>query len=288
MKVIDSDNYSASGIETLFFPGGEPHARVPKDFGDALLFLKARTWNDLGIGCAVLDALQAQFVAQKPKGRVWVFAAYFPGARQDRTDGQTGETNALVYSMLDQVADEIFTFDIHSDRTHASNLTNFTLVDLVKAHRAKTGVPGPEPQKNYWVIAPDKGAHDRASQIAEYMGVPLLQCEKTRDFATGKLTGLTLPPLPGAGQYMIVDDICDGGWTFNLIAEAFQRDPLSEKSWLALWVSHGIFSKGLDAINPKIDEIGTTDSWCQDLADKRLDVISLQPLIDKIVESAHV
>jgi hypothetical protein len=26
---------AASGIETFFFPGGEPHARIPKDFGSA-------------------------------------------------------------------------------------------------------------------------------------------------------------------------------------------------------------------------------------------------------------
>jgi hypothetical protein len=27
--IIDSDSYAASGIDTLFFPGGEPHVKLP-------------------------------------------------------------------------------------------------------------------------------------------------------------------------------------------------------------------------------------------------------------------
>lgn len=295
MKVINSDDYAASGIETFFFPGGEPHARLPEgEFGDALLVLRARTWNDLGLGMVVLDALQANVLASYKAGdrsgraaRVWVFVPYFPGARQDRSDGQTPKTKTILYSMLGVVADKVFTFDIHSGGNHQGRLScplhSFSVDELAP----QADLPAPA---NAYIISPDSGATERAQRLATAARVsnPVLQCDKHRDFATGKFTHFTMPPLPGVGEYLIVDDICDGGGTFNLLAEEFLKDPYGADSSLALFVSHGIFSKGLGNIHPKIEQIFTTDSFTRpNESTDRLDVISLQPLIDKIVESAE-
>lgn len=54
---------------------------------------------------------------------------------------------------------------------------------------------------------------------------------------------------------MIIDDICDGGATF--LAIAGQVKP----AHLTLIVTHGIFSKGLDALAEKFDSIITSDSY---------------------------
>jgi ribose-phosphate pyrophosphokinase len=281
MKVIDSDDYAASGIETFFFPGGEPHARVPKDFGDSLLFLKARTWNDVGLALAVLDALQAgALAASKNDTKVWLFAAYFPGARQDRSDGQTPLTKALYWSMFDLVADRVFTFDMHSNPGQWG-VKNYMLEDLVVSR--EEGPP------NAYIICPDAGAMERAQRFAAASEIktPIIQCEKHRDFSTGKFTHFTMPPLPGVGDYVIVDDICDGGGTFNLLADEFMKDPCGEASGLGLIVSHGIFSKGIDNIHPRIDFIMTTDSWYRGGDKYRVDVLPLQKVIDKIVEEAN-
>jgi hypoxanthine phosphoribosyltransferase len=106
-----------------------------------------------------------------------------------------------------------------------------------------------------------------------------------------------MEPLKAAGNYLVVDDICDGGGTFNLLAEAFQKDPHAAKSDLSLYVSHGIFSKGIRAINDRYVNIFTTDSWCRKPWDvsmdlparkSRLYVLSLQPVIDCILEDANV
>lgn len=269
MKIIDSDNYAAAGIETLFFPGGEPHARIPKDFGPALLFLKARTWNDVGVALCVLGALRNQ------GDEVWLFAAYFPGARQDRTDGQTPVTAMLIYSMFEQVADRIYTFDAHSSVIASRVDKNFMPTDLEFSL-----------QTNTCIIVPDAGALERCADLenSKGWGNPLTQCEKHRDFATGRFTGFKMPPLKTRGLYLIVDDICDGGGTFNLLAQEFEKDPLSKDSRLLLWVSHGIFSKGIAAIHPRIEQIITTDSWHRPDNDPRVQVWPLQPIIDKIIQ----
>lgn len=280
MKVIDSDNYAVSGIETFFFPGGEPHARIPKDFGPALLFLKARTWNDFGKALCVLDALNRQSMYP-----LWVFAAYLPGARQDRTDGQTPMTYEIYLSLLKRYSDRVYTFDAHSCTTAGRLHKNFTMVDML--------VRDESAPYDAYIIAPDKGAVERAQKIADAVGLqhPIIVCDKQRDFATGNFTGFTMPPLPTEGSYVVFDDICDGGGTFNLLAEAFLKDQHGPKSELVLAVSHGIFSKGVDAIHKKYIEILTTDSWCrkEDEAEHpRLTVYPLQRVIDKILEDADV
>lgn len=287
MKVIDSDNYAASGIETFFFPGGEPHARIPENFGDALLFLKARTWNDVGIAMCVLNALYYQ--GHHKSRRVWLFCPYFPGARQDRTDYRTPVTREIYGRMLGQYVNRFYTFDLHSS------------VHFAGLHIAKNFGPGDLAQgkspEDFYVICPDHGALTRAQQFADDGGSkhPIIVCEKVRDFATGKFTSFSMPALPEKGAvYIIVDDICDGGGTFNLLAEAFFKDPSSEGAELALYVSHGIFSKGLSAIDSRIVTICTTDSWCRlesgvhltATGDHWLTVLSLQPVIDKILSEA--
>jgi ribose-phosphate pyrophosphokinase len=108
------------------------------------------------------------------------------------------------------------------------------------------------------IIAPDKGAVDRATSVASLTNIPIYMAEKTRDFATGKLTGFKLDGLPLDGTYLIVDDICDGGGTFlGLAAElGLPREQLD------LYVSHGVFS-GLSRENlPKsFGKVHTTNSY---------------------------
>lgn len=106
------------------------------------------------------------------------------------------------------------------------------------------------------VIAPDAGARERAGSVAKAFGVPLLIASKHRDPATGKLSGYVAPRDATAdGTYLVVDDICDGGGTFNLLADAMPAG-----AELHLWVSHGGFTKGVGGLLNRYRNIYTTDS----------------------------
>jgi len=273
--VIDSDNYAEHGIETLFFPGGEPHVKVPADLaGDVLLFLKLRTWNDTGLAACLINALARN-------NRVKLlhpFIPYFPGARQDRTDGLAPLTIELMNRLLASDQPFIHVFDAHSDAVtdHMKWVNVLMPRDLnIPVHPGVVGI-----------IAPDEGATQRAIsfQTTFYPRSEFVQCSKRRDPVSGRLSGYHMPTLPKAGCYIIVDDICDGGGTFNLLAEEFGKDPLASQSYLEMFVSHGIFSKGLNAIDRRIKRITTTDSWCQiDPAHhSRLDVLPLNQLFPMI------
>lgn len=108
------------------------------------------------------------------------------------------------------------------------------------------------------VIAPDRGARDRASTVAAEFDVPVFTAVKHRDPQTGKLSGYALSELAApAGRYLVVDDICDGGGTFGLLAAAAPAE-----ATLQLWVTHGGFTGGRrtrDALS-RYAAVDTTDS----------------------------
>lgn len=279
--IIDSDNYAATGIEPIFFPGGEPHIKIPASLsGNLLVFLKLRTWNDVGLATCLLHALGDH---NYPTEAVKIFIPYFPAARQDKirriqeSDPYSPLTIAITGQLLTGWDWNTTAFDIHSQESFEWAQIDANLMPADLPIEVTCDVVG--------VIAPDEGAKTRAESFrkAFYPHAALVQCSKRRDPTTGRLSGYHMPPLVETGRYIIVDDICDGGGTFNLLAEEFIKDRYGSKSALEMFVSHGIFSKGLGALSPIIEKITTTDSWCQRRESYRLIVLPLRTLFDKIM-----
>ncbi len=278
MIIIDSDNYGEHGIETMFFPGGEPHVKVPRFADEILFFAKLRTWNDVAFAALLLNAL-----CEHQQLNVIAFIPYFPAARQDRSDGLAALSVDIMLRLLTENDCVTAVFDPHSHVLRDDSRIGgyFMPVDLRLPIRSD--VVG--------IIAPDAGAIERAEQFRDtfYPNADLIECVKSRDPETGRLSNYQMSSLTRIGGYVIVDDICDGGGTFNLLAEAFDREELSNYCGLEMFVSHGIFSKGLPAISSRIERITTTDSWCSrglsDAYPARLTVIPLlAQLKDKLAE----
>ena len=137
------------------------------------------------------------------------------------------------------------------------------------------------------IIAPDKGALLRATQFRDtfYPNADLITCLKHRNPQTGWLSRYEFPPSVKPGHHIVVDDICDGGSTFNLLAQGFTAAEGSSNSTLELFVSHGIFSAGLDNIDPLFSHITTTDSFCQLKPNERLTILPLQSLFWRIISN---
>lgn len=122
------------------------------------------------------------------------------------------------------------------------------------------------------LIVPDAGAAKRADRCMAWNNFSAsVQCVKHRDVATGKVS-LAIPEagwLNGA-DICVIDDLCDGGATFNAIIDCLDRANSKPKSSI-LCVSHGVFSKGVDAL--KYDSVFTTDSYCNLPSSGKLTVI---------------
>jgi len=67
----------------------------------------------------------------------------------------------------------------------------------------------------------------------------------------------TRAPLSGK-TCIIVDDICDGGRTFITLSRKLKEQGAAK---VLLYVTHGIFSQGVDVLKGYIDQIFTTNSF---------------------------
>jgi ribose-phosphate pyrophosphokinase len=108
------------------------------------------------------------------------------------------------------------------------------------------------------ICYPDKGAVSKYSEIYAFgLGTPIYG-EKVRDQSTGNITSYQLiGNLKGRTNVLIVDDICDGGATFKLLAKDLLAAGATEVN---LFVSHGIFSRGLRTLQESgIKRIFTKD-----------------------------
>jgi ribose-phosphate pyrophosphokinase len=188
---------------------------------------------------------------------------YLLGARMDRPiDKWQPDTLALVRLMLqaDGPFHSIRVLDVHNPSA-TIGMINVLPFKVVKAVYDTVGDP--------IIIVPDKGAVQRVEALTAALRVKnRIYCEKTRDVATGKITGFKILNALVANDEdcLIIDDICDGGATFTSLAMGLKD--IGAKT-VNLYVTHGIFSKGFkDLVNApdmgmkgQIDRIFTTDSY---------------------------
>lgn len=237
-----------SRVEPFQFPGGEWHLHLPENETPTVAILNGASADDLVI--LSLWADWARSMGAEPRAHI----PYLPAARADR-----GEPfGAKVYADLINAAGlaEVVVFDPHSDVAPAL-IDNVRVVDSARVVRNTVlGRSGLNADYSA-IIAPDKGAVERARRVAEIARLPLLTATKDRDFETGKLLGFHAPEnVPETGRLLVVDDICDGGGTFMGLAEKLGVG----RERLSLWVSHGIFSGRANTLPTQFGAIYTTDS----------------------------
>jgi ribose-phosphate pyrophosphokinase len=274
-----------SPLEAFTFPGGEAHikgADSGQSFAYQIADLRGADSHEL-----FQLAMWAKACGERGEKTVLILP-YLPAARADR-----GVPNgAEVYSdfILNMVSpNQIITVDPHSDYMpgvlSAGTFDTLTIFPVRRIIRKTLGDRGDYYSHPYvGVIAPDKGAVWRATSAAKALGVPLFKAEKTRDFETGKLNGFTCEELPADGKLLIVDDICDGGGTFIGLAKAtgLPHDRLD------LWVTHGIFSKGLNDLIVHFDHIYTTDSYPADDYIVMSDYVTRVPVLPYLIGEINV
>ena len=122
------------------------------------------------------------------------------------------------------------------------------------------------------VVFPDAGAKKRFK--TDYSSV---EFHKKREPTTGSITTKmpyeTVRKCKRNKRFLIVDDICDGGATFNNIANLILEKNLD--AYIGLAVYHGLFSKGIDAIHPGIKEIYCTDSTNLEITHPKLTIFNI-------------
>jgi len=252
------------GYKQFIFPGGEVSIRIDRapKYPHPINTIEANLQSPTEIVelLMVTDAVKRMF----PRSRLNLSMPYVPYARQDRVSVPGEALSIKVFANLinSQNYADVEIWDPHSDVTSAL-INNLTVVEQHEITKNIVSIP------DTILVAPDAGAAKKIYKLAAITGSEVVVASKVRDPITGNITGteIDLSKVSTNGRYLIVDDICDGGRTFTELAKVIQHK--SSKP-IDLYVTHGIFSKGLNVFDGLIDKIYCANPWFED---KRIIVV---------------
>lgn len=196
-------------------------------------------------------SLYEQNIEQTHLTSIVLSIKYLPYARQDKA--VSNETTfalrpfALLLNSLH--FNEVLILDPHSEHALALILNSVEAYPIDQLGQVLSVTKATQ------VCYPDHGAKVKYSSFD--WGVPVIHGEKVRDQATGNILSYLVVGDPKSQSVLIIDDICDGGMTFRFLTKDLLAAGATEVN---LFVTHGIFSKGLRPLHDAgIKRIFTVD-----------------------------
>lgn len=185
---------------------------------------------------------------------------YLPYGRCDRIFEQ-GNPNGLLsfLNTLDDISgfDEIHISDIHNKKAVDDLVYGYGLdLNIIEKDQLSCFIQSLsfDLMKDWQVVvAPDKGAVEKAKTIADYLGVECVFANKVRDVSTGKLTEMNLPDYDFKGKKVLIpDDISDKSGTHMWLADLLKEKGVKQ---VDLYVTHAILPEGLKELGTHIDDL---------------------------------
>lgn len=250
-------------VKRFQFTGGEIHVKIPTEpnavssANTINLVSKIQSPADLIEVLLVNDAVRRM----NPNAVISATFPYFPYARQDRVcvHGEALSVKVAADMINSCNFATVRISDPHSDVTPA--LINN--VQVWEQHHMVLDMWG-EIKREYGnaiIVSPDAGANKKILKVVQALGKDtFIRADKIRDVENGQITETVVygPKLNGE-SVLIIDDICDGGNTFIALAQALKDHGAGK---VGLYVSHGIFSRGLDVLLKNgIDHIYSQEKW---------------------------
>lgn len=281
MKLIIE--YPGHDYDLIVYPAGEMQVRlkpeiIPRVHEAQKVEIRARVVTSSAlIGLVLLtNALRGSV----PGVEMILRIPYLPYARADRrfVDGDCYGLEAFGDILRTCRFAHIETLDVHNARKAFSHVSSFLWNvrpdALILAALADLSLICSNHSNGLTILFPDEGARTRYGNMFGQSGYlnqvryEVAHASKVRDPATGALSGFSIPEIKhtwrgvGTMPVLIVDDICDGGGTFNGIAAAIDQKYCPDNNIdLGLCVTHGIFSQGFDALRQNFRRIYTTNSF---------------------------
>lgn len=237
-------------INYFTFPGGEIQVQLPENINHERVRLLWKPQN-----AADITLLQLTFNALRNNGisDIDLDILYLPYARQDRicSPGQAFSLEVIcdLLKLLDPTI--IRLWDVHNRKLTINLLEDNCYIWHVDVYEIfeQFKILDHFDLYNLRICAPDQGAVDRVTSITQKIDFLFnIHFCKKRNIETGEIIGLE--PHPNSLDWdgysiLVVDDICDGGSTFINLAKELRKNTQED---LYLYVTHGIFSKGLEPL----------------------------------------
>lgn len=254
---------TGSGVRFVLFPDNQPHVQLTGSLAG----------EEVRVICSLTDCLKMMQLLETSNAldhagavKKVLVIPYLMAARYDRLM-QPGDSFDLevVAGLINSCGfEKVILFDVHSEAATRliANAVSADNRQLVMQYRMPDAV----------LVCPDAGAAKKAGNYAHWNTCikETVYCNKKRDTATGRLTlEVSNPGLCRGRNCVIIDDICDGGATF--LAVAAQIEP----AHLSLIVTHGIFSKGLTALEQRFDEIVVSNSYASGYRSSKVKLVNI-------------
>lgn len=186
---------------------------------------------------------------------------YVPQARADRVFEKGNPLPIKVFADIinSYGFSKVYIYDPHSDVTPAliKNIEVVSQTEMLKMEMHNiVRLMG----ENFTLVAPDLGATKKIFDSVQSLGHKnYYQAIKVRDVTTGNIVKCDLIEDEVSGNVLIVDDLSDGSASFKFLAQKLKQKG-AEK--VGLYVTHGIFSKGLEVLEKDIDFIFCPNVVC--------------------------
>lgn len=247
MKTLNLINKNESDIsyEIITFPDGEPHIKLNNlDRKEEVLVLcRITNPTDLFILMQVGNILNRQGITFGLK------ITYLMSMRMDRVisfeEAYSLEIVANMINSLNPLSVEII--EPHSQKT--SILIN-NCIESINYHTVSMGC---------LKVYPDAGAAKRYCASSDTCVI----FEKKRDLNNGKI--ISIEPINKDLLYesdkpiMVIDDLCDGGMTFKLIADFLKKECPNRE--LNIAVTHMVNPKGIQTLSENYNKVYFTNSY---------------------------
>lgn len=251
---------------SLIFSGGEVHvnmAGLPSICDDIHIKCWLQSSDDIMQLLMVSNILTNKY----PDANLVLSIGYLPYARQDRACAEGDAFSLQVFAQVLDIIDptRLYVRDIHS--AAALNCLKQTLclrtihnIPQSEAIEMNDYLSDLIQNDKVIIVSPDAGAKTKAIELGLVTSRPVIFGGKLRDPASGALTGFHVDSCNidlNERACFIVDDICDAGGTFLGLARELKKQKCGP---IYLYVTHGIFSKGLEVFDGIISKVFCTDT----------------------------
>lgn len=243
-----------SGFERIKYPDGQISVKIMLDPTKHLhIHERINSYEDLFFIKSIVDAARSV----DSTVRISLSVPCMFGQRSDRrfVGNQSFDLKLITEFINSCGFDRVEVLDPHSDVTlallnNSERTDNRTIMSSVIMNAAMRSV-GDE----FVLVSPDAGAYKKVFGYAEEFNHKVVAAVKHRDLQ-GKVDLTFLGDVKDK-VCLIIDDICDGGYTFQVLGKALKEQ--GAKS-VYLYVTHGYFSKGFYDLYQCIDHIYCTNS----------------------------
>lgn len=236
------------------FNDGQVTAKI-NEKGNLHVKIRGNSYEDLFRIASIKEAWDAENILNKTATAILTIYCLI-GQRSDRRFSQKESFDLkVIANFINSMGfDKVEILHPHSSISLALIDNSVELKSYEFVRKAYNAIGNPI------LISPDAGAYKTTHEIAEKLKADLIPSNKVRIAGVPKIT------IQGAvknKECLIVDDLADGGRTFNFLAKELKNQGATK---VFLYVTHGQFNYGFDELKENINHIYCTNSY-KDISD---------------------